>query len=355
MMKMQLERTRRSSRARWRCSIVTGLLVVGLGMTFASAAEWRAGIARAVITPEKAVWLAGYGSKRVPDGKLHDLWMKALALEDHAGQRVVLITSDFQGVPKGMSDRVFARLKKEQGIERTQVMFTFSHNHCGPRLGNDLVDYYPVEAEQVALVEEYTSRMVDRCVAMVAQALARLEPATLGLGQGKATFAVNRRNNPEAQVPALLAAGKPLKGPVDHAVPVLTVTRPDGKLAAVLFGYACHPTTLSFLTWCGDYPGFAQLALERSHPGTVAMFVNTCGGDQNPLPRRSVELCESYGNRLAAAVEKSSSNRVSLFLREFVLRLNTPRCLIWRSSRARNCWVYFRTGMRFEPVGLPAC
>ena len=131
MMKMQLERTRRSSRARWRGIIVTGLLVVGLGMTFASAAEWRAGIARAVITPEKAVWLAGYGSKRVPDGKLHDLWMKALALEDHAGQRVVLITSDFQGVPKGMSDRVFARLKKEQGIERTQVMFTFSHNHCG--------------------------------------------------------------------------------------------------------------------------------------------------------------------------------------------------------------------------------
>tara|TARA_B100001123_G_scaffold113925_1_gene132654 strand:- start:4147 stop:5553 length:1407 start_codon:yes stop_codon:yes gene_type:complete len=304
MMKMQWERTRSSSRARWRCSVVTGLLVVGLGMTFASAAEWRAGIARAVITPEKAVWLAGYGSKRVPDGKLHDLWMKALALEDHAGQRVVLITSDFQGVPKGMSDRVFARLKKEQGIERTQVMFTFSHNHCGPRLGNDLVDYYPVEAEQVALVEEYTTHMVDRCVSMVGQALTRLEPAALGLGQGKATFAVNRRNNPEAQVPALLAAGKPLKGPVDHTVPVLTVTRPDGKLAAVLFGYACHPTTLSFLTWCGDYPGFAQLALERSHPGTVAMFVNTCGGDQNPLPRRSVELCESYGNRLAAAVEK---------------------------------------------------
>ncbi len=32
---------------------------------------------------------------------------------------------------------------------------------------------------------------------------------------------------------------------------------------AVLFGYACHPTTLSFTTWCGDYPGFAQLELER--------------------------------------------------------------------------------------------
>src|SRR5690349_21808020 len=68
---------------------------------------WKAGIAKTVITPEKSVWLAGYGSKRPPDGKLHDLWMKALALEDAAGKRVVLITSDFQGVPKGMSDLVF--------------------------------------------------------------------------------------------------------------------------------------------------------------------------------------------------------------------------------------------------------
>ncbi len=37
-------------------------------------------------------------------------------------------------------------------------MITFSHNHCGPRLGDDLVDYYPVEAEQVELVDEYTDR-----------------------------------------------------------------------------------------------------------------------------------------------------------------------------------------------------
>jgi neutral ceramidase len=82
------------------------------------------------------------------------------------------------------------------------------------------------------------------------------------------------------------------------------VTRDDGSLSAVLFGYACHPTTLSFMTWCGDYPGFAQLEIEKNHPGTTAMFVNTCGGDQNPLPRRTVELCEKYGHMLAVAVEE---------------------------------------------------
>src|SRR4051794_19404636 len=274
------------------------------GETRAQEATWKAGVAKAVITPEKGVWLAGYGSKRPPDGKLHDLWMKALALEDPQGRRVVLVTSDFQGVPKEMSDRVFQQLQKQLKLERHQVMITFSHNHCGPRLGDDLVDYYPVEAEQVRLVDEYTALMVEKAVAVVGESLANLAPASLRIGEGKTTFAVNRRDNREADVPAMLAKGTPLAGTADHTVPVMTVTRPGGSLVAILFGYACHPTTLSFTTWCGDYPGFAQLELERDHPGATAMFVNTCGGDQNPLPRRSVELCRRYGHMLAIAVEE---------------------------------------------------
>jgi hypothetical protein len=268
-------------------------------------AAWKAGVAATVVTPRTKVWLAGYGTKRVPEGKLHELWVKALALEDAKGHRAVFLTSDFQGVPKEMSDRVFARLKKELKLERRQVMLNFSHNHCGPRLGTDLQDYYPVEAAQVKLVDEYTALMEDEVVRTVGLALARLAPATLKTRRDRATFAVNRRNNREAKVPALLARGVPLKGPVDHTVPVLTVTGPDGKLAAILFGYACHPTTLNFTHWCGDYPGFAQLELEKRHRGAVAMFVNTCGGDQNPLPRRKVELCEKYGKELAEAVERA--------------------------------------------------
>ena len=294
-----------------RCAALTVTSIVmaaAIGLAWqtpTSAPSWKVGLAKAIITPDKAVWLAGYGSKRVPDGKIHDIWVKARALDDPTGQRAVLLTSDFQGVPKSISDRVFDRLKKDHQLERSHIMFTFSHNHCGPRLGDDLVDYYPVEAEQVALVEEYTSQMVDRCVKVVAEALSRLAPGALNSGEGKATFAVNRRNNKEPEVLGMLARGEQLKGPVDHTVPILTVTRPDGKLDAVLFGYACHPTTLSFTKICGDYPGFAQEFLEQSHPGTMALFVNTCGGDQNPLPRRTVELCRSYGLRLATAVEEA--------------------------------------------------
>lgn len=283
--------------------------VFTLMATILAAAEpsqlWKAGVAKTVITPGTSVWLAGYGTKRAPEGKLHDLWMKALALEDREGKRVVLITSDFQGVPRSMSDRVFSQVQQKYGLERSQIMLTFSHNHCGPRLGDDLIDYYPVEVEQEQLVAEYTDLMVQRSVELVGDALQNLAPAQLAQGSGLCTFAVNRRNNKEAEVPDKLAQGKELNGPVDHSVPVLKITRPDGTNLAILFGYACHPTTLSSLEWCGDYPGFAQIELETKFPGTTAMFVNTCGGDQNPIPRRSVELCQKYGTMLAQSVERA--------------------------------------------------
>lgn len=264
---------------------------------------WQAGLSKEIVTPQTDVWLAGYGSKRSATGKLHELWVKALALEDAEGARAVLITSDFQGMPKVMSDVVFSEVLKKYQLKRHQILFTFSHNHCGPRLGDDLIDYYPVDAKQEIIVSAYTDRMVKLVVKLVGDALENLQPARLQMSNGRATFAVNRRNNREADIPMLLAQGKSLVGPVDHDVPVMTVTRPNGKLAAVLFGYACHPTTLSFTKWCGDYPGFAQIEIEKKHPGVVAMFVNTCGGDQNPLPRRKVELCEKYGHLLATGVE----------------------------------------------------
>src|SRR5207247_5519431 len=105
-----------------------------------------------------------------------------------------------------------------------------------------------------------------------------------------------------ADVPQLREAGR-LKGPVDHELPVLTVHDPQGRLRAVACGYACHATTLDFYLWSGDYPGVAQLELEKAHPGAVALFWAGCGADQNPLPRRAVTQAEEYGRRLAHAVE----------------------------------------------------
>src|SRR5690606_1582318 len=69
-------------------------------------------------------------------------------------------------------------------------------------------------------------------------------------------------------------------------------------------GYACHPTVLGDYEWSGDYPGFAQMELEKLYPGTTALFFQGAGADQNPLPRHTVPLAIQYGKTLAAAVER---------------------------------------------------
>jgi len=266
--------------------------------------NWEVGIGRRVITPQTEVWLAGYGTKRAPDGKLHDLWVKVLALRAPDGKRVVMVTTDHMGMSKTIYESLYEKMSREFSLERSEFMLTFSHNHCGPVLKDDLVDYYPLDEEQRRLVDEYSDWTQEQIAEAVAEALDNWRPAQLFKGEGKCTFAVNRRENSEEDVRRARAEGSALTGAVDHYVPVLAVRGEGDELLGVLFGYACHPTTLSFNTYCGDYPGWAQLALEASHPGTAAMFFNACGADQNPIPRREVELCEQYGKMLADAVEE---------------------------------------------------
>jgi hypothetical protein len=102
-------------------------------------------------------------------------------------------------------------------------------------------------------------------------------------------------------------------GPVDQSVPVLKAADADGKDIGIVFGYACHCTTLGHQKFSGDYAGYAQQALEAAHPGAVAMFMNGCSGDQNPYPRRTMELAQTHGKSLATSVEAAlTTNMIPL-------------------------------------------
>jgi hypothetical protein len=270
----------------------------------AEAASWKAGVAKANITPTEPIWLAGYGSRTHPaDGTLMELWIKVLALQDAAGKRAVILTSDTLGIPQSIYRNVCAGAKQKFGLQPEQLMLSASHTHCGPVLRGALYDIYPLDGEQRSRIEKYSTQLEGKIIQTIGKALADLSPARLAAGEGTAGFAVNRRNNPEPNVAKLIQDGA-LKGPVDHSVPVLAVFLPDGKLKAILFGYACHNTVMDFYKWSGDYAGFAQLVLEKSHTNVTAMFFIGCGADQNPLPRRQIELAERYGGMLAAAVEE---------------------------------------------------
>jgi hypothetical protein len=270
----------------------------------AAAEGWKAGVGRAVITPEQPMWMSGYAARTKPAaGKLHDLWAKALVLEDGQGRRGIVVTLDLCGIDRQLSTEVCEAVAKKHGLERSQIVLCISHTHSGPVVERNLAPMYFLDEVQQQRVHDYTAKLREQVIAIAGQAIANLKPAVLQFGHGEATFAVNRRNNPEGEVPALREAGK-LRGPFDHDVPVLAVKTAEGQPLAILFGYACHATVLDGYQWSGDYPGNAQIELEKRHPTATAMFVAGCGADQNPIPRRKVELSEIYGQQLAAAVDE---------------------------------------------------
>jgi hypothetical protein len=279
-------------------------LILAAVLLVAPADGWKAGTARVAITPREPMWMAGYGARNKPsEGAVHDLWAKALVLEDQAGRKAALITLDVCGIGRDLSLQIRKTLESRLGLTRDRVVLACSHTHCGPVVGSNLITMYPLDDTQKRKVEEYSTYLAGAIPGAVVEAAGRLEPVALGWETGRADFAVNRRANKETDVPKLRAQGA-LQGPVDHDVPVLRVSGADGKPRAIVCGYACHCTALGFYQFCGDYAGFAQIAVEKANPGAQAMFVAGCGADQNPLPRRTIELAEQYGNQLAAAVQR---------------------------------------------------
>lgn len=280
------------------------LLVILIGLfggnySILLAADWKVGQSRVDITPAKNIWLAGYASRKKPaQSTQHPLWAKTLVFEDPQGQRAVIVTTDLIGLTREISDAVCKRVTNQTGISRSQIMLNSSHTHCSPVVKGCAALAYDFTPEQQKDVDDYAETLQGKLVKVIVEASQSLEPANLSFGEEKATFAINRRGriNPD--------------GPVDHSVPVLKVTDSEGKLRAILFGYACHNTTIALFEFCGDYAGFAQIALEKQYPGTLAMFMLGCGGDANPHPRGTMELAEQHGTALAQAVSRAVEQKL---------------------------------------------
>ena len=256
--------------------------------------------------------MAGYGARTHPsEGVRQPLFVKALALEDQTGAKSVIVTSDLLGFPRVVAEPIARECQGKLGLSRERLALNSSHTHSGPVIGDMLRPAYPaMTAQQQEVIKRYTAELIVKVEETVSRAMANLAPASLAFGQGEAGFGVNRRRVTLRQLP----------GPVDPDVPVLSVRDAGGQLRAVLFGYACHNTTLGDYQINGDWAGFAQAQLEQSYPGAVALYAQGCGADINPLPRYqgndpqlqtyAVELARNYGKTAAVAVDLVLHNQM---------------------------------------------
>src|SRR5271166_5098248 len=284
------------------------VIVLGLGPVGAadSSSGWKAGVARVDTTPTTPVRMAGYASRTSPSqGVAHPLAAKALALADARDHKVVFVTCDIIAFRWSFTNRVTERVKAKYGLPREDIVLFASHNHAGPALveprpGDGAGPNTP-PGKGFENNVAYTIDLENKIVELVGEALGKMQPASLSYGIGRAHFALNRRE-PFAKG---IKLGKNPAGPTDESVPILQVQGANDKPLAIVFGYACHNTTLrpDMMKIAADFAGFAQDRIEADYPGAVALFVTGCAGDADPHPFGTLEMAKDHGDELGAAVK----------------------------------------------------
>ncbi len=275
------------------CLFATGLLFVALVVFLLPAskvtAQLRAGAAKVDIT---------HPDSKGVESPLHS---RALVISSGA-ETMVLVTMDVVSIGEigyiknDFLENVRARAKKELGLEPANIVINTSHCHGIPSPDTEALT-----------------------VQAITEAMGKMEPVTVGVGKGHEDRIMENRR-------MLLKDGREIDvrhayslppddqvvgtGPVDPEIGILRLNRMDGGTLAVVYNFACHPIQqLPSGANTADMTGFSSQVIEDNlSEETIALFVQGCGGDINPVGYKDVDYprhAEPLGNMLGLSTLKA--------------------------------------------------
>jgi Neutral/alkaline non-lysosomal ceramidase, N-terminal len=273
-------------------------ILIFLLATMASAAEYRAGLARIDITPPIGHQMGGYAARKHGSTGLHDpLYATVLVIEE-GDNSVALVTCDLRSF---VSTRVGELAKQKFGIKNTLI--DVSHTHSGP-LTWELRSSWYAEAE-------------DKMVEAIGRAKASMFPASLQISTGHIYLGFNRRKIIDGKGYMWWRNAEELPShPVDPTVNILQVKDNGGRIRGVLVNYACHPSVLGpqNYNYSADYPGAMKRYVESKIPGATALFIQGGAGDINPYHDKEpvatqFQTVEDMGQTLGKYVVANLDNK----------------------------------------------
>jgi Neutral/alkaline non-lysosomal ceramidase, N-terminal len=217
-----------------------------------------AGASTLDITPEPGLMMGGYGSRTEAAAGTHDpLKGRVLVLSDGT-ETMAIVISDLLGAPALLVEQV-RNAASAHGLKPDNVLVAATHTHAGPSV------------VYTRRLNDYLVEAGNRLGGCIADAHERLRPALLRVGRvGLDSISQNRRDP---------------QGSIQREAEILSVVdADDGSSIATLVNYACHATVLEAdnLQWSADFPGAASNFIEQ-HAGGVALYMQGCCGDINPL------------------------------------------------------------------------
>lgn len=327
-----------------RCLCVCLLLLTSVtGMTRAAEgpvaveSNLRAGVAKVDITPAEVKQLEVVGHRRKVTGVRDPLRAGVLVLDD--GQtKVAIVTLDLIGAYSEIVKLARQQIEKETGIPAANIMVAASHNHSGP--GFDAKS-------------EWGQELIAKLGTTAKLAASKMRPVSVGYGEDKIGFSINRRKVINGRAVVRLNED----GPNDPRVKVLRFD--DGKSltpVAVLMHAVCHPC---FFTWgdkgsppypngfpkmSADFPGEAQTFVEMCYGNeTSSLFLQGCAGDIRPnlpgYPYRCADEADIQwaGRDLGSAVVRTlaqSMTREQLVDREKYYQIRVANTVVSLPGKA---------------------
>jgi hypothetical protein len=274
------------------------LFGVAMGITLFTTtadAEFRAGIASRVVTPDPLLPVSGgVGIPEPTTQKQGELEVRALVLEQQ-NTRVAIVSVPFLGFPGVLCDKVRSQVA---GITPENIMIGSTHTHSAP-------DMYAFPDGKGGTNADlgYIDRVCAETAAAINQALELLKPAGVKIATDKAA----ERIAYNYYAPNLY----------DRRCHVMQFVSQDGKPVATLVNYAIHPEVIgdSQSIVSPDMVGPLYDRIE-AQGGGMGIFMNGAQGGMVTADCRGEdgkdiqtwEECQRIGNLLADEALRIVSN-----------------------------------------------
>ncbi len=265
------------------------LVFANVNHGFAALPELIAGAAKVDITDPNA---------GPANGRLH-----ARALVLRSGETTTAIVTldvvaigEIGRIKNDFLPKVRAEIAKAPGIIPSNIIVNASHCHGLP-----------------------CADVVERTVSAIRQATANMEPVNVGVGVGhEDRIMENRRlelrNGKVIDVRHAYSMPRDEDvanvGPIDPEIGILRLNRANGSTLAIIYNFACHPIQgVPSGANTADITGFSSEVIEDNlGNAAVALFIQGCGGDINPVFYKDVNLprdAEPLGNMLGLSTLKA--------------------------------------------------
>jgi hypothetical protein len=248
--------------------------------------EWnythcRFGVAVRDVTPPVGIYARSWGaaSHEIAEGIHRPLLVSAAVLAplEGAAPELVLVALDLGWFPY-LPDEHALRADVLQRIGKAEdtLLINLSHTHAGANINSRIAGVPGAE-----LIQPYLAQLADQVTRVIEQARQSLAPAWLTFGQGRCELAHNR-DFWDAEAQRFVCGYNP-GAAADDTLLVVRVSGEAGQTRAILFNYACHPTTLAWQNrlLSPDFIGAAREVIERAFDAP-AIFLQGALGDLAP-------------------------------------------------------------------------